>query len=90
MVDQKQTAEVIVDGGYKPAVVTLKQGVPAQLAFKRINTAGCLDQIVIPDFGIKADLPLNETQTFTIDTTKPGDYVFTCGMGMVKGELVIR
>ncbi|KRL13301.1 cupredoxin domain-containing protein [Schleiferilactobacillus perolens] len=86
----KQEANIIVDGGYKPAQVTLKQGVPAQLTFKRISNVGCLDQVQLPAFHIKTDLPLNEAQTFAIDTSKPGGYTFSCGMDMAHGKVVIE
>ncbi|MFD1465295.1 cupredoxin domain-containing protein [Lapidilactobacillus mulanensis] len=90
MTTQSQNIEVIVDGGYQPSTVTLKQGQPAQLTFKRLSDKGCLDTIVLPEFGIKKFLPLNEAQTFNIDTAKAGEYQFSCGMDMAHGKVVIQ
>ncbi|GAF39375.1 hypothetical protein FC83_GL000655 [Agrilactobacillus composti DSM 18527 = JCM 14202] len=86
----KQQTEIIVNGGYQPATITLKQGIPAQLNFKRISDVGCLDQVQSQDFHFKANLPLNEVQSFAIDTSKPGTYRFSCGMNMVHGKVVIK
>ncbi|MCI2171458.1 MULTISPECIES: cupredoxin domain-containing protein [Schleiferilactobacillus] len=86
----KQQATIIVNGSYQPAQVTFKQGVPAELTFKRISGQGCLDQVQSADFNFRADLPLNEAKTFSIDTSKPGEYTFSCGMDMAHGKVVIQ
>lgn len=90
MTKKIQDASVIVDGGYQPATVVLKKGVPAHLSFKRISEKGCLDMVVLPDFGIKEKLPLNQEKVFTIDTRIPGEHQFSCGMNMFHGKVVIK
>ncbi|QLL70757.1 cupredoxin domain-containing protein [Lactobacillus sp. 3B(2020)] len=84
----KQT--IIVDGGYQPNTVTFKQGKPAELTFKRVSDRGCVQVVQSKDFGFKKELPLNEEVTFNIDTSKPGEYGFACGMDMVKGKVVVE
>ncbi len=85
-----QEVTIVVQGGYQPSEVTLKQGVPARLRFVRKDTGGCADVLRIPDFGIQQPLPgLKETVvSFTPD--KVGTFSFTCGMQMMKGTLVVR
>jgi len=85
-----QNATVIIDGGYQPDTVVLKQGVPATITFNRINDAGCLDQVQLPDFDVLADLPLNQPQEIAIDTSQAGTYKFACGMDMFRGKVVIE
>ncbi|MFD1549491.1 cupredoxin domain-containing protein [Levilactobacillus fuyuanensis] len=85
-----QNATVIVNGGYQPDTVVLKQGVPATITFNRINDAGCLDQVQLPDFDVLADLPLNQPQEIVIDTSQAGTYKFACGMDMFRGKVVIE
>lgn len=85
-----QRATVTVDGGYQPDTIVLKQGVPATLTFTRINDAGCLNQVQLPDFNVLADLPLNQPQEITIDTSHAGTYKFACGMDMFRGKVVIE
>jgi plastocyanin domain-containing protein len=86
----KQSATVIVNGGYSPAEVVLTQGVPAELTFKRINDAGCLDQVHSKSLNFSEDLPLNEARTVTIDTSKAGEFPFSCGMDMFFGKVVVH
>lgn len=85
-----QSATIIVDGGYAPAKVVFTQGVPAELTFKRINDAGCLDQVHSESLNFSEDLPLNEVRTVTIDTNKAGEYAFSCGMDMFFGKVVVK
>jgi len=88
-VENTQHVEIMVDGGYHPSTVTLKQGVPATLTFNRISDAGCLDQVQIPDFNVFTDLPLGDPQAVTIDTTAAGEHTFSCGMNMAHGKIVV-
>lgn len=53
----KQEVVVVVNGGYTPNTVVLKQGVPASIVFDRKDPSGCLSHVMFPDFGI------NEEQT---------------------------
>lgn len=87
---QKQSATVLVNGGYEPAEAVFTQGVPAELTFNRIKDAGCLDQVHSTDLNFSEDLPLNQPQTVTIDTSKPGEYAFSCGMDMFFGKVVVQ
>ncbi|WP_341778746.1 cupredoxin domain-containing protein [Levilactobacillus sp. HBUAS70063] len=87
---QTQNVEIIVDGGYHPSTVTLKQGIPATVTFNRVSAAGCLDQVQFPDQNLLADLPLGDPQTIAIDTTVAGEHPFSCGMAMVHGKVVVE
>ncbi|WP_224243067.1 cupredoxin domain-containing protein [Hyalangium gracile] len=87
---QVQEVTIRVEGGYNPGQVQVKKGVPVRLRFQRKDNAGCSEELVIPDFGVKKTLPaLSETVVeFTPDKT--GTFPFTCGMGMLKGQLVVN
>src|SRR5699024_1065017 len=87
---QQQTASVIVDGGYQPEVVTLKQGVPATLQFLRKDPSACLDRVVFPAWGINRPLPENQLETIEIDTSQPGEFEWACGMDMFHGKVIIK
>ncbi|MBU7567483.1 cupredoxin domain-containing protein [Weissella hellenica] len=88
--NDQQDINVLVKGGYSPEQVVLKQGVPAQLRFKRTDPSSCLDHVVFPDFGINQALPENETQTIQIDTSEAGEYEWACGMNMFHGKVIIK
>lgn len=85
-----QDATVVVDGGYLPETVILKQGVPAKLTFNRKDPSSCLEQVVFPDLGINDFLPRNQNHTITVDTSRPGEYDFACGMNMFHGKVIVK
>ena len=84
-----QEVEITVEGGYEPGTIELKAGVPARLIFHRIETASCSEEVVIPDFGIRQKLPAHKKTAVEFTPDKPGRYSFTCGMGMLRGTLVV-
>ena len=90
MTDKAQEVEVIVDGGYTPNTVVLRQGVPATIVFIRKDPSGCFSHVVFPDFGVNEVLPVGEKHPIAIDTTTPGEYQYACGMNMFHGKVVIR
>lgn len=88
--NNKQEVEVMVNGGYVPNTVVLKQGVPASIVFNRQDPSGCFSHVVFPDFGVNEELPVNEKHAIEIDTSKPGEYQYTCGMNMFFGKVVVK
>ena len=89
-VDDLQQVDVEVKGGYSPEQIVKKKGVPAVLNFTRKDASGCLDHVVFSDFGINQELPQNQVEAITIDTSKSGEYQWACGMDMFHGKLIIK
>lgn len=87
--DNEQSVEITVDGGYTPQVVTLKKGIPAKLIFLRKDPSGCLDEVVIPDFGISSKLPVNKPHVIEINPSEAGEFKYACGMNMFFGKVVV-
>jgi RND family efflux transporter MFP subunit len=75
--------------GFTPDSVSLKAGVPAKLIFIRKDTKNCATEVVLPDYGIKRTLPLNQPVVIAF-TPKPGELTFACGMNMLSGKVVAR
>jgi plastocyanin domain-containing protein len=80
---------VRVRGGYDPAVVHSEAGVPLRLLFRREEAAACSEQVVFPAFGRSATLPQGEDVAVELVPEVPGEYEFTCGMGMLRGRLLV-
>src|SRR5450756_573541 len=74
--DGIQQIEITVDGGYQPQVVQLKAGIPAQLIFHRKDPSACLEQVLMPDFGISQMLPVGDRVTVKIDAPSAGEYKY--------------
>jgi plastocyanin domain-containing protein len=85
-----QEIKVVVKGGYDPDTIVVKKGVPIRLYFYRDETADCSDTIVFGDFKIRKALPAFETTAIEFTPEKEGEYAFTCGMGMMRGKLIVR
>jgi plastocyanin domain-containing protein len=61
-----------------------------RLVFDRQETAGCSEEVVIPDFGVRRFLPPHQRTTVEFTPTEPGRFEFTCGMGMLRGAVVVE
>jgi len=85
-----QEIKVIVKGGYTPDVIVVKKGIPVRIDFYRDETESCSEEIVLGDFNIKKSLPAFKTTSIEFVPEKPGEYVFTCGMGMLRGKLIVE
>lgn len=90
MTSAVQEATVTVAKGYQPKRVIVEAGYPVRLHFDRQNPSSCYDQLLIPDFAIAVDLPLNETTTIEFIPEQLGEYEFMCGMKMNRGVIEVR
>jgi plastocyanin domain-containing protein len=79
-----------VRGGYDPAQVRVRAGAPVRLVFDRQETSGCSEEVVIPEFGIRKFLPAFKQTAVEITPQQAGSYEFTCGMGMLRGRLIVE
>ena len=86
----RQEATITVKGGYAPDTVIVDAGRPVRLSFRRIETSTCSEQVLFPDFNRSATLPVGETVSIDLMPRAPGEYGFECGMGMLKGRLIVR
>lgn len=86
-----QTVKVILGaGGYQPASFNLRRGVLARIVFVRQVEGACGEEIVIPEYGVKRALPLNKPVVVAFTPDKSGEFSFTCGMGMLRGKIVVK
>lgn len=85
-----QEVKIVVKGGYTPDVIVVKKGIPVRLNFYREETGDCSDTIVFGDFNIRKPLPAFETTSIEFTPEREGEYVFTCGMGMLRGKLIVK
>jgi len=85
-----QEVKITVKGGYDPDVIVVKKGIPVRLNFYRDETADCSDTVVFGDFNVRKPLLAFQTTSVEFTPEKEGEYVFTCGMGMLRGKLIVR
>lgn len=85
-----QEVTITVQGGYAPAEVKVKRGVPVRLVFDRQETSGCSEEVVISDFGIRKFLPAFQKTAVELTPKEAGTFDFTCGMSMLHGRLIVE
>ena len=83
-------ARIEVRGGYHPDTIVTRAGRPLRLTFNRHESWPCSDRVVFPDFDVEAELPAHEDVVVELFPDEPGEYEFTCGMGMLKGRLIVE
>lgn len=90
--DGVQVVDVTVGQmGYEPKQITLEAGVPARLVFTRHIEGECPSQVQIPAFDVATtDLPMDEPVAIEFTPDESGNFTFACGMGMMKGTLVVE
>ena len=86
----RQELTVRVKGGYTPDVIEVLAGRPVRLNFRREESAACSEVVVLPDFERAARLPEGEIVPIDFLPERPGEYQFSCEMGMLRGRLVVR
>ncbi|WBP85112.1 heavy metal translocating P-type ATPase [Kitasatospora cathayae] len=85
-----QRVDVTVRGGYKPDVIRLRQGVPAELVFDRQESGECTSRVVFPDLRVSAALPAYQRTTVSLVPSRAGSFGFACGMNMIHGTLLVE
>jgi Uncharacterized protein conserved in bacteria len=85
-----QEVLILVKGAYTPDLINVELGKPVRLNFRREETAACSEKVLLPDFGRQAELPEGETIPVEFTPKQPGEFEFTCGMGMLRGKVVVR
>ena len=85
-----QEAMILVKGGYTPDLIVADAGTPIRLTFLREESGACSERVVLADFHKSAELPEGQQVSIELPAAKPGEYLFQCGMAMLRGKLVVR
>ena len=82
--------DIIVEGGYNPEIISVPKGKITKINFIRKDKSNCLEEVVLPDFKIRKSLPLNQKVAVEITPQKVGEFIFSCGMNMFHGKIIVR
>lgn len=86
----KDSIDIIVEGGYNPSQIVIKNNQTTTLNFIRKDGNPCLEEVVLSEFKIKKYLPLNEKVSVIITPKTTGTFPFSCGMGMFHGKIIVK
>jgi plastocyanin domain-containing protein len=87
--DTQTVAAEVTDKGFEPSSLKLKAGMPAKVTFVRKTDAARAKEVVIKEYKINRNLPLNEPVTVEF-TQHKGESPIACGMDMIKGKLIVE
>lgn len=84
-----QAIDVRVTDAYRPSIIRAEAGRPIRLVFHREVAVVGSDQLVFPAFGKSVTLPYRQPVAVELVPTQSGEYVFTCGIGLLGGRLIV-
>ena len=85
---QKITLSLPLD--YREKAATVTAGKPVALTFKLTKDAGCGNTISLPAANWTKTLKVGESATVVYTPTQSGALKFQCGMGHMKGTLLVK
>jgi plastocyanin domain-containing protein len=88
-VEVNDAVTITVDGGYSPEVISVQKGKKTTLNFYRKDPNSCLEEVVLPDFRVKKFLPVDKTVSISITPQKTGEFIYSCGMNMFHGKIIV-
>src|SRR3990167_7642768 len=71
-VSVKNEIDIKVSGGYSPEVISIPKGKLTKINFLRTDPTDCLSEVVLGDFKIRRELPLNQKVSIEITPQKGG------------------
>ena len=85
-----QEVDITMKGGYSPGIIEVERGKLVRLHFYRDEENSCSEELLMLDFSIRRDLPAFQTTLVELLPQQAGIFVFACGMGMLRGSLVVK
>lgn len=84
------SVDVKVEGGYQPEVISVPLGKRTVINFTRTDPTSCLEEVVLGDFNVRRELPLNKKISVEILPKKTGEFIYSCGMNMYHGRIIVK
>ena len=84
-----QKATIVVDDGFRPAVVSVRAGQPVQLTFD-VRKRACATSVVFGGMKLSKPLVDGKKTVVTFTPKKAGTYGFACSMNMFKGSVIVK
>ena len=83
--------QVLVDqGAYSPDRIAVPLGETVEFEFTRKDPSPCAAIVQFEGLSISRELPVDQPVNLAIRYDQPGEYAFTCQMGMYRGHVVVK
>ena len=83
----RQVAAVTVRGGYRPAAIRARAGVPLRVVFRRDEEEACSERVIFSAPRLERRLVAGGATTVDLPAHPAGTIRFTCGMGRYRGRI---
>lgn len=91
MADQnKQKAQIVIQGGYSPSTLVLQKGIPAEVEFLQKDATACWAEVRSAELALDKKIAPGEKVTIKVPTDQAGEYNYSCGMNMFHGKVVVK
>ena len=81
----------VTENGFEPSPIKLTKDEPVALMVTRKTDKTCATELVMKDYGIKTELPLDQEVAIRFTPTKSGTLKYGCGMGqMISGQFLVE
>jgi FtsP/CotA-like multicopper oxidase with cupredoxin domain len=85
-----QKVTIRVKGGYSPAAIRVRSGMPVEIAFDCKDKGGCGTTVVFASLKIRQDLEPGKKTIVRFTPEYPGEIAFGCPMDMYKGMVLVQ
>ncbi|MDK6802778.1 cupredoxin domain-containing protein [Lactobacillus mulieris] len=86
----KQKAQIVIQGGYSPSTLVLQKGIPAEVEFLQKDSTACLAEVRSAELALDKKIAPGEKVTIKVPTDQVGEYNYSCGMNMFHGKVVVK
>jgi plastocyanin domain-containing protein len=80
----------VTKNGYEPWRVQARKDQPLTLVVTRKTDQTCATELVLPEYGIDAKLPLDQPVTIAFTPRRSGELRYSCAMKMFQGVIDVR
>src|SRR5699024_10561461 len=90
IVNDEQTATIVVNGGYSPSTVILKNCLSAQVCLDRRASTACSYHVGFEQLRANEHVTQQKSTTVYIPAAKAATYQLAWGMDMFHGKVIIK
>lgn len=84
---RRDEVHVVVASGYRPAIATVRAGVPIRVVFHRQDDDPCTDRVIFSSPRIERRLAADGSTAVDLPARAAGEIRYTCGMGRYSGTI---
>ena len=80
----------VAQGAYTPDRIAVPAGTAVDMEFTRTDPSPCAGVVQFEGLDISRELPVDTPVSIRVRYEAPGEYAFTCQMGMYRGHIVVQ